>query len=582
MLVMSPTKVPSPSSHPRVPRLAALVHDARADLHHRLFRFTTHGGASKELLILNQTFAEGDRAVVRKLAEADYPVPSGSADQRRLVQAIEEQRTERRLAYVDQVGWRGDLFVLPDEVLGQERSNVYVVLREGYPAHKFACAGSLDDWRSEVAALAVGNHVLMFALALAFVPPLLRLLGDEPSGFQLVAPTRTGKSTAAELAASAWGNRFAEKWRTTVNSVERTAADHNDLLLVLDEIGLLGKNPRSRADELYEACHQLGGGRSKQRLNVADPPWEWLVLFLSTSELTFRQILAAGGRAVVGGELMRLIDVELPVDPSAGIFQDLHGHATVDQYCAALDHAVARCHGTAGRAYLRQLVREVESDRGALVSWLRERIGWYLRRTSSAVQGREAEAVASRFALVYAAGRLAAAYKILPWSWREILAAVRYCHEHACVEAEAAAPALRAAPAADEVGNGGGERLELLVAEYVARHRAAFLDLRRFRGASLLRMQAAPGFLRERQDGELELLLLPAKFRQAVCDGRDPRAVVEALRRHDLIRLDQGGKTTIPRDLPPPLHRTRVVCLKGEILRFAEGTTPAGRRPKRR
>jgi putative DNA primase/helicase len=292
-------------------------------------------------------------------------------------------------------------------VLGRERSSVHVAL-QGYPAHKFDRAGSLDDRRGEVAALAAGNHALVFALALAFAPPLLRLLGDEPGGFQLVAPTRTGESTAAELAASVWGSRFAEKWRTTVNSVERTAADHNDLLLVLDEVGLLAKDPRSRADELYEACHQLGGGRGKQRLNVADPPREWLVLFLSTSELTFRRILAAGGRAVVGGELMRLIDVVLPVDPPTGIFQDLHGHATVDQYCAALDHAVARCHGTAGRAYLRRLVREVEDDRDALVSWLRERIDWYLRRTSSAVGGRGAEAVASRFALVYAAGRLAA------------------------------------------------------------------------------------------------------------------------------------------------------------------------------
>jgi hypothetical protein len=193
------------------------------------------------------------------------------------------------------------------------------------------------------------------------------------------------------------------------------------------------------------------------------------------------------------------------------------------------------------------------------------------------------ERVGRRFALAYAAGCLAAGYEVLPYTQAEILAAVRYCHRHARVDAEAVTPAPRGTPTVDEAGNGGSdERLELLVVEYVARHRAAFLDLRRFRGASLLRMQAAPGFLRERQDGELELLLLPAKFRQAVCGGRDPRAVVEALRRHDLIRLDQGGKTTIPRDLPPPLDRTRVVCLKGEILRLADGTTPAGRRPKRR
>jgi hypothetical protein len=44
-------------------------------------------------LFWNQTFAEGDRAVIRLLANADYPVPAGTADQRRLVQGIEGQQT---------------------------------------------------------------------------------------------------------------------------------------------------------------------------------------------------------------------------------------------------------------------------------------------------------------------------------------------------------------------------------------------------------------------------------------------------------------------------------------------------------
>jgi hypothetical protein len=443
----------------------------------------------------------------------------------------------------------------------------------------------LDDWRGEVAAPAAGNHALVFALAPAFAPPLLRLLGDEAGGFQLVAPTRTGKSTAAGVAASVWGSGFAEGWRTTVNSVERTAADHDDLLLVLDEVGLLGRDPRSRADELHEACHQLCAGRGKQRLTVAEPPREWLVLFLSTSELPFRRILAAGGRAAVGGELMRLVDVELPADPSAGIFRDLHGHPTVDRYCAALDHAVARCHDTAGRAYLRRLVRGVQGGRDALVAWLRERVDRYLRRTGAAVGGREAEAVASRFALVYAAGCLAARYKVLPWSRAEILAAVRHCHGHARVGAEAAAPAPAPGPrpprarreteaAASGGAAGGGVR--------------GPAPRRLPRPAPLPRWLAAAGAGRARlhprgAGRRAGAPAAPARFREAVCGGHDQRAVVEALRRHDLIRLHRGGKTTIPRDLPPPLGRTRVVCLKGGILRPAAAeAAPAERRPKRR
>ena len=569
---MTSSKVPPPADPPHPPKLVALVYDPRGDQHHRRVRFIPLGGTTrKPLLIRNRTFAEGDRAVVRLLADAGFPAPAGTADQRLLVKGIEVQSTSRRLLLADQVGWvltpAGPVFVLPDEVIGKARSAVHVELRDGYPKAKFARTGSLDGWLAEVAALATGNHVLVFVLALAFAPPLLRLLGEERGGFLLVAGTRGGKSTALEAHASVWGLAFAETWRTTVNAVERTAADHNDLPLPLDEPALLGNNPRDRANKLYEAVHALAGGRGKERLTDAGRPWEWLDLFLSASEKTFRQLIEEGGREVVGGELERLVDVRLCKKRGKGIYQDLCGYPTVREFCVALKKAIARCHGTAGRAYLRRLVREVEDDKDGLVAWLRKRIEAYSRRARLAGRGPEAESVTARFALVYAAGCLAAEYEVLPWSRKEILAAVRHCHRRACADADASAGTATTPMSKPRVSQ---EQLVRAVAGSIVRLHPGLVDPRR--KPSVAEVKAAPGFVHRGKNGT-ELLFRPAVFREVVCAGLDERAVIAALKAEGLLVTHAGGKSSVVRELPEPLGRTRVMAVKADIERFGSGAT---------
>src|SRR3954454_24898960 len=104
---MTSQKVPFLPNSPQAPQLDALVHDPRADQYHPLVRFTPRGPrrgtTTKPLMLRNQTFAEGDRAVIRLLANADYPVSASAAEQRRLVKAIEDQSTDRHRLLADQV-----------------------------------------------------------------------------------------------------------------------------------------------------------------------------------------------------------------------------------------------------------------------------------------------------------------------------------------------------------------------------------------------------------------------------------------------------------------------------------------------
>ena len=100
--------------------------------------------------------------------------------------------------------------------------------------------GTLEDWKANVAALCVGNPLMTTAMSLAFVGPLLELLGRDGGGLHLRGQSSRGKTTLQRSAASVWGMpTMVQSWRTTDNALEATAAGANGMLLVLDELGVV-------------------------------------------------------------------------------------------------------------------------------------------------------------------------------------------------------------------------------------------------------------------------------------------------------------------------------------------------------
>ena len=72
-------------------------------------------------------------------------------------------------------------------------------------ADQICIRGSLDVWKSTVAASCVGNPLLLLAVSLAFSGPLLELLNlDFGGGLHLRGTSSCGKSTILRAAASVW------------------------------------------------------------------------------------------------------------------------------------------------------------------------------------------------------------------------------------------------------------------------------------------------------------------------------------------------------------------------------------------
>jgi putative DNA primase/helicase len=318
---------------------------------------------------------------------------------------LQNRTPRRRIRCALQTGWANDkVFVLPDEVIGPGANGVaYQSGERG--ADEYASHGTLDGWRTGVAALAVGNPLLMLAVSAAFAGPVLARANAESGGIHLVGDSSTGKTTAIEAACSVWGGvNFRRSWRATSNGMEGVAALFNDSLLALDEISEC--DPR----EVGAIVYSLGNGRGKQRASktgAARSVARWRCSVLSSGERTIGTTMAEGGHRIKAGQSVRLLDV--PAQRRHGAWDDLHGHTSGAAFSDALRAASKANYGHAGRQFLRALTHDGETDIAAALEAMKAQRGFQ----APDGQGKRA---AARFALLALAGELATGYGITDWT----------------------------------------------------------------------------------------------------------------------------------------------------------------------
>ncbi|MEB0112783.1 DUF927 domain-containing protein [Variovorax sp. RTB1] len=390
--------------------IEAVTTDATEGNFGRLLRFrTTLGQWRTWAMPMELLRADGSDLRGELLAMGLEIDPNGH---RILAQYLQATTPQRRIRCALQTGWAGDrVFVLPDEVIGPGAAGVaYQSGERG--ADEYAQRGTLEGWRAGVAALAVGNPLLMLALSAAFAGPVLARANAESGGIHLVGDSSTGKTTAIEAACSVWGGtNFRRSWRATSNGMEGVAALFNDSLLALDEISEC--DPR----EVGAIVYSLGNGRGKQRASktgAARSVARWRCSVLSSGERTIGTTMAEGGHRIKAGQSVRLLDV--PAQRRHGAWNSLHGHASGAAFSDALRAASKANYGHAGRKFLRALTHDAETDIAAALEAMKAQPEFH------SPDGQEKRA-AARFALLALAGELATEYGITGWSSGEATAA---------------------------------------------------------------------------------------------------------------------------------------------------------------
>ncbi|WP_338453917.1 DUF927 domain-containing protein [Aeromonas veronii] len=339
---------------------------------------------------------------------------------RKLAEYLMACQPERRITCVERTGWHGNAYVLPQGAIGPDAKGV-ILQTAGYAASDFTERGTLAEWQQCVAALAVGNSRLCFALSLAFAAPLLTLVGMEGGGFHLKGESTDGKTTIMKAAASVYGNpdRYSQTWRATGNAIEGIASRHNDALLCLDELGEL--DGKEAGQVAYMLANGQGKGRSKQDGELRERK-AWRLLFLSTGELSLEDHAASAGQRTQAG--MEVRTIQIPSNTGHhGAFEWLHGMEGGRLFADTLKTNADRQHGTAFRALVEGLAIDLDTHR--------ERLAREIKRLASELTpkgaGNQVGRAINRFALVAAAGELATRLGVTGWPEGEAIRAARVC-----------------------------------------------------------------------------------------------------------------------------------------------------------
>lgn len=431
-----------------------------------------------------------------------------------LANYLQSPPPKRQMRCALQIGWCGDSFVLPDGVIGTAASGV--IFQSGERGHdEHTRAGTLDGWREEIAARAVGNPLLLLALSASFAGPMLARCNAEGGGLHFVGDSSTGKTTLLEGGCSVWGGtNYRRSWRATANGMEGAAALFNDCLLALDEISEC--DPK----EVGAIVYALGNGRGKQRAGRtgnARAITRWRSFILSSGERTIATTMQEGGHRAKAGQAVRLLDI--PVARLFGAWDTLHDLPSGTAFSDAIKRASVTHHGHAGRAFLEKLTRDGQ-DFCALL----ERFKGLVEFCAEGGEGQDKRA-AGRFALLALAGEMATEYGITGWPEGEAI--------------NAAAEGFRVWRAAR--GRGNDERRQILdrISGFIERHGDGRFSAADASGETQIRDRA--GWWRDTTEGR-EYLFTADGMREAL-KGFDFARALDALQASGALpTAGAGGK----------------------------------------
>jgi uncharacterized protein (DUF927 family) len=345
------------------------------------------------------------------------------------------------------------------------------------------------------------------------------------------------------VAGSVWGchrsgarrdKGFVESWNSTNGKVEVTALAHNDGLLILDETKRAGKDDKERANVVMSVTFGLAEQTEKERLTNQAPARAWRCFFLSTSNLSLAQLARRGGVVIDDAHSGRLVDIPLPTG-GHGLYEKLHSFSSGEALSNALQARSVKYFGTAGRDFVRKLVRARRKDEKAVKAFLKHERSRYrnaLKKETEAENVIALKRASDRYATTFAAGRLATKYGIMRWSRRSLLKAILSCQldQLRHVEEDPDAPL-------------SVDNLRLKLIEYLDNNRRNFMNLDhkrpRYRRDDL--DVVAPGY-RAKIDGQRWFYVTAKQLKTIIGSGNDARALKKMLADQGLLRKNEKEK----------------------------------------
>jgi len=358
-------------------------------------------------------------ALKKAFFNAGLLLPPAAADKKALLETVQTARTDERCTLPNRTGWHGDSYVQPHATHGPEHADDIVYLGDETLSSE-PIAGTLEEWREDVADVLEASTLGVFLLCAALAPILIRFVVLENGMFHVSGKSGVGKTTLLRVACSVWlgGPRSVASWDTTPMALQEMMARNSDALVVIDEFSAISSDRRTQANTMSDVAYAVVSGiprrRSKHFKVGTQDAEKFRVLALSTGERSAAEIAEAVGEKRLMGEEARILD--LPVeDCPTGIFDRLeeagydNSRAKAAELADHLNDVTARQYGTASETFIRYVAdnpEHAEQEVASLVDSFNHNLdvpgtGWERR-------------ISSKFALAYAAGILAIEAGVLP------------------------------------------------------------------------------------------------------------------------------------------------------------------------
>jgi putative DNA primase/helicase len=397
-------------------RVTAVVQELNPDRWSRVIEFVNFNGDLVEYVLPNGKLDGKTRDAIAMLSTSGLRIFEEVAF-KVIPRIIRNWPEPKRQVLMKKVGWTidHDAFITP--------SGGVITRNNETPQYHFAGdidgkdAGDLKAWREGVAALAVGNTNLVFAIALGFSTALLPFTDLASIIFHLFGQTSKGKTRVLRAGLTVWPKigENDKTWSATINGLEGEVARSNHILFGLDE--LPKDAPAELGNMIYTIANSAGKVRGEKD-GSAKKRATWNTFVISTGEHSMISTLSKLGKITSGGQGVRMLDI--PVDGSYGAFDYLHGHATSDAFVRALDAAIRDASGPAGAAFVQKLIRIPLEDLLGSLEKESEGQALALQAHCGVIAGdektTEIRRVLDAFALIAVAGEMATEFGLTGWT----------------------------------------------------------------------------------------------------------------------------------------------------------------------
>ncbi len=330
---------------------------------------------------------------------------------------------EDTIDYVSRTGWKEKIFIV------NSRSSQPVIDGRRIEYSKniddvYKPKGNLTLWSNEVSRLARGNYIIILSVCAALASPLLKLAGNLNFFLHFYGASSTGKTTTLMIGNSVWTQQSGiDTWSGTANGFEAKCYEHNDIGLILDEIGQANAKDISRV--LYLLCNGTGKLRANKNTDLRETK-KWRLIGQSAGEHNLAGIFSETGTHVNAGQKVRYLEV--PISPNIGI-RDIHGFENVQLFISHFKDVIKNNCGTAGPAFVEHLEKDytcIELAASEVLENLGRRI---FDQEGNLPNSGQVQRALNNFSLIAWAGVLAVHYGILKLSVDEVIESVSKCFQ---------------------------------------------------------------------------------------------------------------------------------------------------------